>query len=320
MNMLEYNYRVVSDNYFLFNNQVPFGPVQLLHNSIHARVFYFDYDNKIQVVHKPFEKETLHLAYFSLPDSSEFWHLLHILPLLNVVKASISIYCSESCLSNLKQYTNPHIQLYDLDVITGKTLIETNAVISFSPAALYFIKQQIPVIIAGTKGIGGLVTPYNFHYLSKEGFWGRPGGTTWENLPPKVFMHELQSLIGHTEIAQMSKACAALAEELPWFPNNMAQEVEAQIGRHVNKIHSENERWKIVPSLAPDILFVRSDNQYLITRKPLNQIIASTEDTDFFRLVNGKNDFAEILRQSDMETAEFWETITELVKQKIIIY
>lgn len=317
---MDYKYRVINDKYFLFENQVPFGPVQLLHNSIHALVSYFDYDDKIKVVYKPLENGTARLAFFSVPGANEFWQMLHVVSLLNAVAANISIYCSGKCLSALQQYTNPHIRLHDIDAISGNAIIEANAVISFSPAAIYFIKQKIPVIIAGPMGIGGLVSPENFHHLSEAGFWGRPGGSAWENLPYKIFMHEWQSIKNQEEITQMTEACAILANNLSWFPAGSTGEVETQLNRQAGNIYSLSERGKITPSIAPDILFVYDNAQHIITRKPLNQVLGTTEDTGFFQLFNGKNDLAEICTLSGMETEEFWETITGLVRKKIIIY
>jgi hypothetical protein len=185
--------------------------------------------------------------------------------------------------------------------------------------ALYFIRQGIPVVIAGPHGLGGFVTPDNFAYLDREGFLGRPGGGSWEPIPPAVFMDEVISVKYFSGLEEILEKNRVLAEQLPYIPSSALPGLKADLHAHLAKLGSEIEKWELVPSLASNLLFVRRNDKVHIARRQLNDTIASLDDPTFFTFIDGLNNFKQVYALSGMEESDFWELINTMIGQKIIL-
>src|ERR1700722_6401053 len=137
---------------------------------------------------QPGESGDFRVLYVSVDDTEEPVHLRRVIAAMNLItQMSLSIYCSKKLHRVVKDFANEHIQFVDKkEGHRVPTPLYADLVITFGPGALHFIRQEIPVMIVGPYGYGGVVTAGFLPYPPRNGFMGRPGGTYGEMIPAAI--------------------------------------------------------------------------------------------------------------------------------------
>lgn len=121
---------------------------------------------------------------------------------LSVIKSfnillHLEFYCfvPDSLIPLLEQVANDHITL--LKNTSDYTLYfpECELLIGSESAAAHGILSNIPVIVAGKQGFGGLVTEDNLISFLPNRFSGRPGGHFAERIPPALLIQEMMYVL-----------------------------------------------------------------------------------------------------------------------------
>jgi len=121
---------------------------------------------------------------------------------LSVIKSfnillHLEFYCfvPDALIPLLEQVANDHITL--LTNTSDYTLYfpECELLIGSESAAAHGLLSNIPVIVAGKQGFGGLVTEDNLISFLPNRFSGRPGGHLAERIPPALLVQEIMYVL-----------------------------------------------------------------------------------------------------------------------------
>lgn len=279
---------------------------------------YEDYEDALNFTRLPFS-ERLKIAYI-LPVRGGIECLLQAVSVFNLLNAEIQVYCPEDLIDRVRGYSNDHLFFHSTG--SGVREMAANVIVSYALGVLYFIKQEIPVVIIGPNGLGGWVTPENFTYLEREGFMGRPGGELWERVPPFIVLEELLSIKNCNDLNAVLGKDRELADRLPYVPRRKAAGILEELSYRQTLIRDEKARWQLKPAIAGNILFVRDSGTIYVRREYINDTIASFEaaDFDFFKNINGRQDFRQLFEGANMDPDDFWDLVHALLEKKIIYF
>jgi hypothetical protein len=220
----------------------------------------------------------------------------------------------------LKQFANDHLSIL---LYEDKTVASAyHLVITYGSGALHFIKNEIPVIISGPYGFGGLVTTENFPYLRKNGFCGRPGGNFGEPVPLEIVRDELSVIERMEALSFNARNVRKLAENLSCKPLSAIGEIREQARVLYETLYDDRGRWELRPMLAENIQIVQKRPQILLRRAAINDTVATIQegDLDLFRQMNGEHTCKHLLAYSKIQEAAFWKLIYALWDKKIIVF
>jgi hypothetical protein len=259
------------------------------------------------------------------PGVNKVRQLLLLISLFNpVVGVELSICCTieESVL--LRPFANDHLlfllqegNYYPEAASDGYTIV-----ITYGPGALHFMRHEIPVVIIGPYGFGGLVTEGNFTYLLKNGFCGRPGGCFREMIPSGVVQEELDVIRRMEGLESNTSNVRKLAEGLSCKPLSAIGELVEQSRLLYESLYNDKARWELRPLLATNIQIVNKQPQTLLRRAEINDTVAivNEEDLVFFQQMNGGNNCRDLLEYSKIPEMGFWKLIYALWDKKIIVF
>jgi hypothetical protein len=287
---------------------------------------YNDYEG-LSIKFSPcIDEKKLKLLYLSVSGSDEEHDLIRILSALNsLTEIDSSIACPGKWHEKLRPYANDNIRFIPSDRgLKRYSAIghEYNLVITFGPGALHFIRQGIPVLVAGTCGYGGIVNPDNFSYHLREGFMGRPGGKQGEPIPAGILQEDLSSLKLTPEMEGRLVNTKDLALPLDYKPLSKINESVAEAKLLKSRLFDEKVRWSLKPRLASNMTIIKKDELLYIKRSFINDILAVVNKQTFPLLdkMAGTLDFSALQRISNMEARTFWKYMYMLWQKKIIVF
>lgn len=313
----------INSPFYLSTNLIEDFEVLGIPNEISEKVF-IDYPFKILPWITEFN-DPLKIIY--IPDQYVGWEIkneLSIIAIFNqLVTINFTIICEEEYIELLKQYSNQNISfLSKVEVANGKIKLNTHIIITHGSGVIHFLKQQIPVIIAGPYGFGGWVTSQNISYLIKKGFSGRSGGTFGEMIPVELLAHEVLAIKESKNLQFNLKEVKKIADKLPYKPLSKAIEIIERFDNRKAQWEHHSNRWRLKPFIASNILFKEAGETIMVTRKYIHDTLCtiSQEDLPFFQRINGEITCKELFKDSGLEENEFWEILYSLNEQKIILY
>jgi hypothetical protein len=286
---------------------------------------YDDYNGLI-VNYLPLVNDQLKVLYtISAEDIDTNWeYLLKMISLFNLVPSvEFWIYGTEKHNNVLKNYSNEHILFINsIDVETCGKDISTNLVITYGPGALHFLKQGVPVIIAGPFGLGGWVTEENISFLIRDAFMGRPGGTAGESIPPNIFIHELLCIKECKNIDEQILFTQVCSRNLPYKQLSDAPNIIGNANILYQQLNDFDKRWELFPRIASNIFFDQTTEDVLIKRTLINDTICTLarEDIDFFNKVREGHSCKVLNEYLGMNEDEFWGIINSLFLKRIILF
>ena len=312
-----------NSSYYLSTNLMEDFETFGIPNEITEKVFNdypFKTDSRITKFDDP-------LKIIYIPDQYVNWELKNELSIISIfnqlVTINFTIICEEGYIELLKQYSNQNISfLSKVEVANGEIKLNAHIIITHGSSVIHFLKQQIPVIIAGPYGFGGWVTSQNISYLIKNGFLGRAGGTFGEMIPVELIAHEVLAIKECKTLQSMLKEAKEFADNLSYKPLSEANEIIERFENRKAQWEHHSNRWRLEPFIASNILFKEAGETIMITRKYIHDTLCtiSQEDLPFFQKINGEINCEELFKNSGLEENEFWEIMYSLNEQKIILY
>ncbi|NLR56937.1 hypothetical protein HGH93_02410 [Chitinophaga polysaccharea] len=293
------------------------NPLNYLVAAENLIITYQDYQERFKLV-KQSEQENFSVSVV-LPVGDEFDMLIYLLSLLNGIDINIKIFCSADLVIKAAEYSNMHIEFFDINC--DEIIIGSDVVITYGLSVLYFVKKEIPVLIIGPYGIGGWVTPGNFMDLYSNGFLGRVGGELWEIVSPDIFKDELFLAKNNFDLEVILTENRNMANLLPYIPHSSSVLYIENRKNRLLVVLDNDKRWAVIPSLASNLRFIKSDQDVFIRRAHLNDTIAiiSHSDSIFFDDITGENSFRYIFDKHDMSEDDFWGFIYSLIEKSIVV-
>lgn len=262
----------------------------------------------------------LKVLYVSVEDTDEAMHLLRVISIMNAItQVSFSVYCSKQRHMEVRDVANDHISF----ILRNKPLrLSYDLVITFGPGILHFIRQEIPVMVAGCHGYGGIVRPENFPFLLKEGFLGRYGGAFLEKIPFEAVQRELLTIKKYGYPATDLCRLKEIAAPLDCTPVSRADMLIQKAGELRRRLYHRKERWQLKPKLASNVSVVSKNGLSYMRRTNINDTIAvaDPEKFQFLNRLKGDENCASLHIRFRMEESEFWDYLHTLWDKKIIVF
>lgn len=239
----------------------------------------------------------------------------------------ILLITDEVNLSVISELINDHIDLLAYDNINWHNYVRHNTIIiSSEKNAVEALLLELPVIIVGTNGLGGLVTDNNITEMIKSSFRGRVGGVNGEKVPIRLLLNEItqaQNIKANHQLSPMSRMLInAKYSNIPISHHIKTCLSECQdLQRKLNDI-------QLVQNLTPipnaNIRFIPvEDGNYMVIRDAVCQILAliSSEEMRFINCCRHQHSFSNIISENgfnlESETHDF---IKALWNEKIISF
>lgn len=139
----------------------------------------------------------LKVLYFSDPNDHNLNVARSILQVFNYFsQVDLIIVIDAKAIALLKSNANDNIQFIDRKKLKGDILIDKDLIIASGEQAKHALCNGATVLVAGIKGLGGLVNEQNAHDFIKIHFHGRPGGSSYEQIPAELLLYEIQLGLG----------------------------------------------------------------------------------------------------------------------------
>jgi hypothetical protein len=251
-------------------------------------------------------------------ENDELFFLIRVISLFNKMPSvQRSIYCSQTHINYLKQIANEGIEFLSREELQ---LLETELILCFGSLTIHFLLSGIPVIIVGTFGLGGLITPKNFEQLFKKGFMGRPGGAHNEEIPIELLAEEiLEAQHSRILLNQTMQIQALIQKKQITDYETLYNQLETfSFDYWLNDI---KRRWQINIQLASNIQILTKGKKTFLVRQHINDVMASfnEEEALFFKYVLEKRSSMEAYNKASIPIKDFWQMVSVLWDKKIII-
>lgn len=259
------------------------------------------------------------------PGENKVRLLLLVISVFNpVVGVELSICCTAGEALLLRPFANDHLLflIQESCHFPEEPTDGYHLVITYGPGAVHFIRQNMPVVIIGPYGFGGLVTEENFAYLLKNGFCGRAGGCFREMVPSGLVQEELDA-IGRMEGLESNTArVRRLVEGLSCTPLSALGDLVERSRLLYDSLYDEMARWDLRPLLASNIQIVHKQPQVLLRRAGINDTVAVVKEGDlvFFQQLDGGKNCRALLEYAKIPEIAFWKLIYALWDKKIIVF
>jgi hypothetical protein len=259
----------------------------------------------------------LRIAYVSVASRDELSQLISVVSVFNQLGTQVLyIICPTEFHGVLRQMTNDNITL--ISQVHANSIF-VHLVITYGSAVLHFLKLQIPVIVMGPKGLGGLVTAESFDCLYRRHFMGRPGAMAGEPVPMEILGEEMLSIRhDQRELAELQR----LAENTRVQSLAEADSIVEGIALHFHHIFDIRRRGDLKPRILSNIYFKKIQARALVIRSQLHDVLAQVDkqDLQFLKKMDGTISCTDLLAQSGMAEDEFWQTLYSLMYKKIICF
>ncbi|MDO8997838.1 MAG: hypothetical protein Q7U77_14525 [Sediminibacterium sp.] len=251
-------------------------------------------------------------------ENEELFFLIRIISLFNKMPSiQRTIYCSRTHIEYLKQIANEGIEFRSRE---ENQLLETEVILCFGSSAIHFLLSGIPVIIVGTFGLGGIITPENFELLLKKGFMGRPGGTYNEEIPIELLAEEILEVQHNKILFNQTVQIQALIKKKQFFDyDTLYNQLETfNIDYWLNDI---KRRWQIDMQLVSNIQILSKAKKTFLVRQHINDVMASFEEEEamFFKYLLERRTAKEAFNIAAIPIKDFWLMVSVLWDKKIII-
>lgn len=240
-----------------------------------------------------------------------------------------------SVISLLEPIANNHIffRVYTNDF--WGMLTDCNILLGSQSIAINALLNQIPVIVIGSHGFGGLVTDDNIQNFTESGFWGRIGGSLKEKIPVAAILYEIQYVLDllnfnhHKPLHLLSSNHIDLLAKA--FVENGAKDMIDKIissSQQLCRFLTNKEDFLQLNPLIPCCISIEeglgnNDCEKLLINANTNKILAvvGTDEMNIIKLCNGKNTVREILSKNESaDEEEIINFIHDLWRAKIIIF
>jgi hypothetical protein len=281
---------------------------------------YNDYPNCTFSLKSDFDKQ-FDICCFLPELDGNFQYLFRVISILNKLpKSNISLYVDAPVQKYIATYCNSHICVLPFE--NNKNLnITANVILSYGSTVIHFLRNKIPIIVLGPRGVGGLVTPTNFYFLFQTGFMGRPGNKGSEELPVEIVAHELELFKSNRSLENIVDKNKELADSIPLTPLS----IEIQDQKNLNEIHYRffadlTKRNVLKPKICSNVSFIYDNDCVFVMRDNIGDTLCTVDQTDasFFIDLNGENTCACLQRLYNLSETEFWEIMHGLINKQII--
>lgn len=268
-------------------------------------------------------KEDKDTVYLLSADYGTKEDALNIIKLFNrLMSIRLTIYVPVDMYDTLKGFANDNITIVGYDDI-GEVTITTNLLITYGYCARNPIRQKVPTLVVGPHGFGGWVTPENIGFLFKDGFRGRPNGRLDEITPLEVLVDELMEI---KECEGLRKLLNKNANLLKGYLERLPTASSEKNVAHFKNVHAQlidsSKRNVLRPKLASNVDMVRNENEVLVQRKEINDILFSLnrDELGFLEDLKGLMTCRKLQEKYEMENGEFWDIMIALWERKAIVF
>jgi len=297
-------------------------------------VSYLSFQPTLPVIMKKRSRKSKYfkIAYIINENDSTLATARKVLSALNLVTyCQVIVLGTEENKALLLNQANPHIRFLDKDKSYLTTLYSVDAVLASGEDILNSLRFNIPSIVLGEKGIGGLVTTQNYGDFDETNFQGRVGGAYNEDIPFPLLDFEIK--------------LALELEEYPFRPI-ISQATFKQISDRFNKsmiatfklivfkeyvlykrLKNNYDVLKLKPHIVVNINVSSVGSQYnshcIITNLLSNKIIGSLDkaEASVIEHFNGINTINTILGQFDLfPKADILSIVHQLWGMKVITF
>lgn len=306
-------------------------------------------DEMITYINPPINKVDMPAMCYTSNELPRFYYILPtidddpdlsisrtiICALNNLLTVNLYVLAPQSAISALRPIANDHILFREYTYGFWETLTDCNILIASGSIAINALLNQIPVIVAGSHGFGGLVTDDNIHNFIASGFNGRIGGTANEKIPIASIMYEIQYVLGLQGFSINQPFCLLSKKSIDFLVKAF---VENGSEDRINKIVTINKQlsgslvnkdgfMRLKPFVSSSICteegLQNSDNGKLLINIHTNKILAAVglAEMNIINSCNGMNTIQEILiKNNSFEASEIVDFINELWQAKIILF
>lgn len=217
------------------------------------------------------------------------------------------------CNPNITVYPFPlgNIDWHHFQVLIGSEEIAVNGLVN-----------DIPVIVVGLKGIGGLVTLQNIKSFINFRFEGRNGGETFEYIPPKILLYELDKMNNSELYSNISNNSSYLRNHLSYCYSDDKILSKFQEIICICKNIKENKYESIFPTLSRNIRLVNKNGSYYLVNYQYGTILGKLDSDagEWLKKFNGKTSLKELTENFTIEESlECDEFIKDLWNKKSIL-
>lgn len=233
-------------------------------------------------------------------------------PLLYLLK-----YCSSGNVKFVGEVKEPdkYYRNAELVIGSGRTVIEA-------------VSNKVPVIIAGLRGYGGLLTIDNYLNMKKVMFAGRYRGKLYEPINSSDLLNDITKIHDNHSMEKNLNALYKAAKKD--FSSNIVVDKFIEIARKsVNIEKYLNSTWKFLylkPIFVNNCKLKQVNNCFDVIRIPINKNILNVNNTEYKLILNfnGKKTLLDIIKESEfININEYFKTKSFIIKlwnKKIITF
>ena len=232
----------------------------------------------------------------------------------------------------VKQISNGNTKCIDGIEDRLTNILEADLVVASGNAAAEVLMVGRPLIVAGVRGLGGLVIPDTYSKHAESGFQGRIGGVNGEIIPVDILEHEVKNAIamGHKNVVELVAQNRALAEKA-FEASSLVRRAEQVLEDAVmlnRKLNSPQELAALKPRRATNVIIkdLRDGEGYLLIRRPIGTLICrlSRKACEVFNDIDGTLTLMQLYRKhvddGETEFTTFAESIKTLWHSKVVVF
>jgi hypothetical protein len=232
----------------------------------------------------------------------------------------------------VKQISNDNIKCIDGIEDRLTSILEADLVVASGNVAAEVLMVGRPLIVAGIRGFGGLVTPDTYSKHAESGFQGRIGGVNGEIIPVDILEHAIKNAIamGHKDLIELVRQNRELAEK-SFQASSLVRRAEQVIEDAImlnRRLNSPQELAALKPRRATNVIIkdLRDGEGYLLIRRPIGTLICrlSRKACEVFNDIDGTLTLMELYRKhvddGESEFTTFAESIKTLWHSKAVVF
>ena len=278
-------------------------------------------------------------VYYILPSASDDPGLsisrTIILALNGQLNINLYVIAPTSVISVLRAIANDHILFKEYTDEFWESFTDCNILLASESIAINGLLNQIPVIIIGNHGFGGLVTDDNIQNFIVSGFRGRIGGAVKERIPVASIVYEIQYVLSLLEFSYNKPFHLLSIESMnllvkAFVENGSIDKVEKIVFANqqlCDSLANKQDLLNLKPFLSSCVYIEEGlgndDSEKLLINANINKILAvvGADEMNIINRCNGKNTIQEIIIKTDLfEEEEVINFINELWQAKIILF